>query len=101
MENALATAQMAWREMVQSAADYAFEPELGRANSTLIRKSIAARAIEKTVQKAFESTGGSAFFRKNPLEKLFRDAQGVHFHPLPEKKQLLFSGRIAMGLDPA
>ena len=59
-----------------------------------------ARAIESTLQKAVESTGGSAFFRKHPLEKLFRDAQGVHFHPLPEKKQLLFSGRIALGLDP-
>jgi alkylation response protein AidB-like acyl-CoA dehydrogenase len=101
MENALATAQMAWREMVQAAAGYAFEPELARANATLIRKSIAARAIESAVKKAFESTGGSAFFRKNPLEKLFRDAQGVHFHPLPEKKQLFFSGRIAMGLEPA
>jgi alkylation response protein AidB-like acyl-CoA dehydrogenase len=100
MENALATAQMAWREMVQAAAGYDFGPELARANATLIRKSIAARAVESTVKKAFESTGGSAFFRKNPLEKLFRDAQGVHFHPLPEKKQLLFSGRIAMGLEP-
>jgi acyl-CoA dehydrogenase len=47
-----------------------------------------------------ESTGGSAFFRKSPLERLFRDVQAVHFHPLPEKKQLAVTGRIAMGLQP-
>jgi alkylation response protein AidB-like acyl-CoA dehydrogenase len=100
MENALVTAQMAWREMVQSAANYDFTPDLARANDGVIRKTIAARAVERVVKKAFESTGGSAFYKKNPLERLFRDVQGVHFHPMPEKKQLFFSGRIALGLDP-
>jgi alkylation response protein AidB-like acyl-CoA dehydrogenase len=100
MENALVTAQMAVRETVAAAAGYDFPPDLERANGTLIRKSIAAEAVERTVKKAIESTGGSAFFRKSPLEKLFRDAQAVHFHPLPEKKQLVVTGRLAMGLPP-
>jgi alkylation response protein AidB-like acyl-CoA dehydrogenase len=100
MENALVTAQMARREMIASAANYDFAPELERANAALIRKTIAAEAVERAVKRAFEATGGSAFFKKNPLEKLFRDIQAVHFHPLPEKKQLLFSGRLAMGLPP-
>jgi alkylation response protein AidB-like acyl-CoA dehydrogenase len=100
MENALVTAQMARRELIAAATGYDFAPELERANAALIRKSIAAEASERAVKKAFEATGGSAFFKKNPLEKLFRDIQAVHFHPLPEKKQLLFSGRLAMGLPP-
>jgi len=100
MENQLLTAQMAWREMLQAARGYDFEPELARANASLMRKTIAARAVEGTVSKALESTGGSAFFRKHPLERLFRDAQAVHFHPLPEKRQLHFTGRLAMGLEP-
>jgi acyl-CoA dehydrogenase len=29
-----------------------------------------------------------------------RDIRAIHFHPLPEKHQQLFSGRIALGLDP-
>jgi alkylation response protein AidB-like acyl-CoA dehydrogenase len=100
MENALLVAQMARREMIGNAAGYDFPPELERANAALMRKTIASEAVERCVKKAVESSGGSAFFRKNPLERLFRDVQAVHFHPLPEKKQLLFSGRIAMGLSP-
>jgi alkylation response protein AidB-like acyl-CoA dehydrogenase len=101
MENALATAQMAWREMVAGAANYDFVPELPRANATLIRKTILAESVDRCVKKAFESTGGAAFFRKNPLEQLWRDAQGVHFHPLPAIKQTWFTGRVVMGLPPA
>ena len=64
MENALVTAQMAWREMVASANDYDFAAEIERANGTLIRKTIGAEAIERCVKKAVESTGGGAFYRK-------------------------------------
>jgi alkylation response protein AidB-like acyl-CoA dehydrogenase len=100
MENALVTAQMALREMMATASNYDFALELERANAALIRKTIGAEAVERCVKKAVESTGGGAFYRKNPLEKLWRDVQAVHFHPMPEKKQLLFTGRVAMGLSP-
>jgi alkylation response protein AidB-like acyl-CoA dehydrogenase len=100
MENALVVAQMALREMIGNANSYDFSPENARGNFTLMRKSIAAEACERCVRKAVEASGGSAFFRKNPLERLLRDVQAVHFHPLPEKKQLLFTGRLALGLPP-
>jgi hypothetical protein len=29
-----------------------------------------------------------------------RDVQGVRFHPLPEKQQLAFTGRVKLGLPP-
>jgi alkylation response protein AidB-like acyl-CoA dehydrogenase len=100
MENALLVSQMAWREQVAAARDYAFAPETDLASAALARKTILAEHVERTVSKAVEASGGSAFYRKNPLEQLWRDVQAVHFHPLPEKKQLLFSGRVALGLPP-
>jgi alkylation response protein AidB-like acyl-CoA dehydrogenase len=101
LENALVVAQMAHREMVASAANYDFLPNVELANAALIRKTVCAEAVQRTVAKAVESFGGGAFFRKSRLEQLWRDAQGVTFHPLPEKKQHLFTGRVALGLPPA
>jgi acyl-CoA dehydrogenase len=46
-----------------------------------------------------EVAGGAAFFRSLGLERLFRDIQGARYHPLQEKPQLLYSGRLALGLD--
>lgn len=100
LENALCTAQMAWREMVGAARNYDFVPELERASGTLSRKTIAAAAVRGCVDKAVEISGGGAFFRASPLERLWRDAQAVQFHPLPEAKQLDFTGRVALGLPP-
>jgi hypothetical protein len=37
----------------------------------------------------------------NGLERLLRDVRASHYHPLPQKQQLIFSGRVALGLDPA
>jgi alkylation response protein AidB-like acyl-CoA dehydrogenase len=91
---------MAWREMVELTNDYAFEPTLDLANRMLIRKTLTANAALATVAKAVEVVGGSAFYRGLGLERLLRDVQGAPFHPLPEKKQLAFTGRVALGLSP-
>jgi alkylation response protein AidB-like acyl-CoA dehydrogenase len=47
-----------------------------------------------------EVVGGGAFFRSLGLERLLRDVHGALFHPLQEKRQHLFTGRLALGLDP-
>jgi alkylation response protein AidB-like acyl-CoA dehydrogenase len=52
------------------------------------------------VYLAMEATGGGSFFRSVGLERAFRDIQGIRFHPMLERRQYLFSGRIALGLDP-
>jgi alkylation response protein AidB-like acyl-CoA dehydrogenase len=44
--------------------------------------------------------GGGAFFRKGGIERLWRDVRAGPLHPLQEKRQLSFSGRIALELDP-
>jgi alkylation response protein AidB-like acyl-CoA dehydrogenase len=98
--NALVVAQMALREMVELANNFDFEPKIEIANPMLIRKTIVANACVATVNKAVETVGGGALFRSAGIERLWRDVQGAPFHPLPEKKQLVFSGRVAMGLSP-
>jgi alkylation response protein AidB-like acyl-CoA dehydrogenase len=101
MDNALVTAQMAVSGMVDLCADYTFEPSAQTANAVLIRKTIAAQACIETVEKAMHVAGGAAFFRSVGLERLLRDVHAAHYHPLQEKRQHLFSGRLALGLDPA
>jgi alkylation response protein AidB-like acyl-CoA dehydrogenase len=98
--NALTVAHLAFREMVEIANDFDFAPKTEDADRMLIRKTIAANAAIATVNKAVETVGGSALFRGLGIERLWRDVQGAAFHPLPEKKQLVFSGRVALGLPP-
>jgi alkylation response protein AidB-like acyl-CoA dehydrogenase len=100
MTNALVTAQMALEGMMAIAANYAFPLVDETANGIFIRKTIAARAAVQTVEKAMELVGGSAFYRSVGLERLFRDVQGGLYHPYHEKRQHLFTGRLALGLDP-
>jgi alkylation response protein AidB-like acyl-CoA dehydrogenase len=100
LENSLTTAQLAARDMIAINDDYGFPVTDQTANAMLIRKTIAARAVLDTVEKAMEVVGGAAFFRAAGLERLLRDAHGAQYHPLPEKRQLVFTGRVSLGLDP-
>ena len=54
----------------------------------------------QTVEKAFGVVGGSAYFRDLGLERCFRGVQAARLHPFQERKQYVFSGRVALGLDP-
>lgn len=100
LENLLATTRLGWRAMVDNAADYDFSPTLERANRALVAKTMCANAAAATVRKAMEIVGGASFFRACPLERMLRDVSASHHHPLPEKRQLEFTGRIALGRDP-
>jgi alkylation response protein AidB-like acyl-CoA dehydrogenase len=100
LENSLTSAQLAVESMVALANDLDFEPELERANAILIRKTLATQAALRTAEKALEVTGGGGFFRAMGLERFVRDAHAGQFHPLQEKRQHLFTGRLALGLDP-
>ncbi len=100
MENALATGQMAVREMIELNDNYAFAPDNATASAVLVRKTIAAQSLWLTVEKALETVGGAGLFRSMGLERLVRDLHGAQFHPLPAKRQHRFTGRVALGLDP-
>ena len=100
MKNELVIAQLAIENMVQITDNYAFAPGTENTNAILARKSIAARAVKTSVELAASIIGGPGFFRSHAFERIVRDIRAIQFHPLPEKHQQLFSGRIALGLDP-
>ena len=97
MDNELATARMALRHMIDAAATDSIGAE--STNAVLVGRTLAGRAAIRTVEKAMEVVGGASFFRALGLERLFRDVQAARYHPLQEKPQLLYSGRLALGLD--
>lgn len=100
MQNALLAADLAVSDMVRRAADYDFEATVENANRALQCKTLATSNVIRTVDKAVELTGGAGFYRRFGLERLLRDIRAAHYHPLPEKRQLRFTGRVALGLDP-
>ncbi len=100
LETLLTTAQMARADMIRLANNFDFTPSVELASEVLTRKTICAKAVIAAAEKALEATGGAGFYRKTGLERLLRDAHGAQFHPLPEKRQQLFTGRASMGLDP-
>lgn len=48
---------------------------------------------------AMDTAGGSAFYRDNGIERLFRDLQAARYHPLTMLPQQKLAGRIALGLN--
>jgi alkylation response protein AidB-like acyl-CoA dehydrogenase len=100
METELTAARIACEDGIRLANDYDFTPTVELASAALTRKALAARHVIAAAEKALEVIGGGGFMRKLGLERLLRDAHGAQFHPLPEKRQRLFTGRVALGLDP-
>lgn len=100
MENELATADIALESMIANANDLDVEITVEHANRSLIRKTILSEAVRRTVDKALEASGGAGYFRSSGLERMRRDVEAVQFHPMPAKKQIRFTGRLALGLDP-
>ena len=98
MENALAAARMAHRDMVEAAAGCT-APGPETTNRVMIARTLVGRAAVEVVEKAMEAAGGSAFYRVAGLERLFRDVQGARFHRPQQRTQIELSGRLALGLD--
>lgn len=100
MFNHLATAQDAVRSMLAESDDLMFANVDDHAAFVLTRKTVAAEALIKTARTAIDIAGGAGFSRGFELERLYRDVLGGNFHPLPAPKQVLFTGRHRLGLDP-
>lgn len=100
LNNRHTVAGMALEGMIARADDGTFSTDLVKANQVITRKTLAVEAAQETVRQAFEAYGGSSFYRRNPMERLMRDVMAGVFHPLPKRKQYLFSGQVLTGRDP-
>jgi acyl-CoA dehydrogenase len=97
LENELAIARMGLRQMIEATA--CDRPGLETTNAVLIGRTVAGRSAIRTVELAMEVAAGAGFYRDLGLERLFRDVQGARYHPVRGSAQLLYTGRMALGLD--
>ena len=95
MENELAIARLAHADLVAAAG----EPSPATTDRILTGRTLVGRAVLRAVDKAMEIVSGAALYRNVGLERLFRDVQGARYHPLQEKAQHRYTGRLALGLD--
>ena len=96
MHNEHTNAELNWLDMLRIANDLEFKPLDESGHEILTRKTNVATACIGVVGKAMEIVGGRGFYRSFPLERLFRDVQAAHYHPLQEKDQHLFSGEFLL-----
>lgn len=100
MVNAHTTGADVVDAMLRSSNNLNYAPTNEHSSRTLARKTVASDAIIETVRLGIEATGGLGFMRTSPLERLYRDAHGSLFHPLPRAKQTRLAGRVALGHEP-
>jgi alkylation response protein AidB-like acyl-CoA dehydrogenase len=62
----------------------------------LAKRQVVTEAVE-IVGLAMEAVGGSAYFRRSPLERAYRDVRAGMFHPINPEKTLIYAGRMALG----
>jgi alkylation response protein AidB-like acyl-CoA dehydrogenase len=97
LENELMTAKLALGHIISTSM--ASQPGFETTNQIMTGRTLVAEAVLNVAELAMEIAGGSAFYRKLGLEKLFRDVQGVRYHPLREEAQRKLSGQLALGWD--
>lgn len=100
MLNRLAAARDSVRAMLDASDDLRFDNTVAHSALSLSRRSNAGEAVLDTVRLALEVGGGAAYSRASGIERLFRDAHGALYHPLPPAAQERFTGRAALGLEP-
>ena len=96
LNNILLSAQVQWRAMHGLTRNMDFQPSTDIAVDILSLKTNVADACIQTVAKAMEAIGGQSFYKKNEMERLFRDVQAAPFHPLPKWDQYVFTGETLL-----
>ncbi len=97
MEAALAAVVAAHEKMVDIADHATPGPETSARVMTL--KRAVTDNLLALGNAALDAAGGSAFYRVNSVERLFRDLQAARYHPLTALPQQRLAGRLALGLD--
>jgi alkylation response protein AidB-like acyl-CoA dehydrogenase len=52
----------------------------------------------RVVDLALRAVGGSSYFKRLPLERLYRDVRAGLYHPFDSDESIEFLGRSAFGL---
>ncbi len=100
LKNALTIAKLALDDMIRLTDNHNFEPSIELVSDMLSRKAIVAEQVRETVEVAAELVGGPGFYRGHAMERIVRDIRALHYHPLPLRRQQIFSGRMALGFSP-
>lgn len=95
METSLRGARLAHRWMLETVARNA--PSAETINDVMIGRSLVAEHAIRAVELALELAGGAGFYRRNGLERRFREIQGARFHPLQQGPQARYAGAMALG----
>ena len=74
------------------------EPDVQRFAAAMAAKRCVAEEGIAVCDLAMEVSGGSGFYRRNPIEQCYRDIRAAKFHPLTPEQTLLHAGRVALGL---
>ena len=96
METALAAAVAAHEQMLQM-GETGTPGEQTSATMMTLKRAMTENLLEMA-SRALDAAGGSAFYRDNGIERLFRDLQGARYHPFTLLPQQKLAGRIALGL---
>ena len=64
----------------------------------MMGRTLVARHVLAVADLAMEASGGAAFYRKNGVERRFRDLQGARYHPMQAGPQAEYAGRMALGM---
>ncbi|HYC02670.1 MAG TPA: acyl-CoA dehydrogenase family protein [Azospirillaceae bacterium] len=97
MDTHLLGARLAVRHMLELAGTAS--PGAATTNALFQARTLAAREMLAVADRALELAGGAGFYREGGLERMFRDIQGVRYHPLTDKVQADYAGHLALGLD--
>jgi alkylation response protein AidB-like acyl-CoA dehydrogenase len=87
--------------LIARAEGLSFTPSVALSNEVVALKTATVEAAHRTVRCACDAAGGPAYYRRTGLERLLRDVQAGQYHPLQPRAQVLFTGRVGLGLDPA
>lgn len=63
-------------------------------------KHFVTTSAVQVVEKAMTVIGGGGYFRKSPLERLYRSVRAGEFHPLSWPDLAAYAGKLAFDIDP-
>lgn len=92
MNNGLLAAKAQWKAMYNITNNFEVLPNESLSAELAGYKTNITEACMQTVQEAMEAAGGQSLYRRNSLEKIFRDMQAAQFHPMPKWDQYVFCG---------